>query len=435
MTAEVAVMNKTAVALAADSAVTVSTSEGRKIYKTVNKLFMLSDSVGIMVYGNGELMGIPWETIIKMYTKKLGSYKFDTLKEYAEQFITSLDRGNPLFPEEEQSKYVFTAILNVFAIIKNEIDEEVDEILNDEGEITRQRYKKIVSTTIAKYHKGLSQAKLLASLPEDYTAQIIEKYQAEIQEATEYIFKKIPVNITKRLQKSLTEICGNLFSKSFFSPILASGIVIAGFGEDEVFPSLVSYLIEGVANNRLKYEAIGENQICRKNTAAILPFAQQEMIYTFIEGIHPQYKTAQDNYLEELFENYPNHIVDALEGINDADKKKLIKKLKLLGTNLLKECRENMIEYGFESHISPIINSVAVLPKEELAVVAEALINLSSWRKRVFMEDETVGEPIDVAVISKGDGFVWIKQKQYFDKSLNPHLYSQRLHLPPEHPE
>jgi hypothetical protein len=33
---------------------------------------------------------------------------------------------------------------------------------------------------------------------------------------------------------------------------------------------------------------------------------------------------------------------------------------------------------------------------------------------------ETVGGPIDVAVISRGDGFIWIKRKQYFDPNLNP---------------
>jgi hypothetical protein len=35
------------------------------------------------------------------------------------------------------------------------------------------------------------------------------------------------------------------------------------------------------------------------------------------------------------------------------------------------------------------------------------------------MEAETVGGPIDVAIISKGDGFIWIKRKQYFDSKLN----------------
>ena len=33
-----------------------------------------------------------------------------------------------------------------------------------------------------------------------------------------------------------------------------------------------------------------------------------------------------------------------------------------------------------------------------------------------------VGGPIDVAVISKGDGFVWIKRKHYFKAELNLHF-------------
>lgn len=33
---------------------------------------------------------------------------------------------------------------------------------------------------------------------------------------------------------------------------------------------------------------------------------------------------------------------------------------------------------------------------------------------------ETVGGPIDVAVITRGDGFIWIRRKHYFEPSLNP---------------
>jgi hypothetical protein len=39
-------------------------------------------------------------------------------------------------------------------------------------------------------------------------------------------------------------------------------------------------------------------------------------------------------------------------------------------------------------------------------------------------ETETVGGPVDVAVISKGDGFVWIKRKHYFRPELNPGFFS-----------
>jgi hypothetical protein len=81
----VAILNKHGVALAADSAVTVSSRvEGpRKVYNSANKLFALSKyhPVGIMIYGNAEMMGIPWETIIKIYRARLGKGHFGQLKE------------------------------------------------------------------------------------------------------------------------------------------------------------------------------------------------------------------------------------------------------------------------------------------------------------------------------------------------------------------
>ncbi len=44
--------------------------------------------------------------------------------------------------------------------------------------------------------------------------------------------------------------------------------------------------------------------------------------------------------------------------------------------------------------------------------MAEALVNLTAFRARMSVEEiETVGGPIDVAVISKGEGFVWVKHK------------------------
>lgn len=51
--------------------------------------------------------------------------------------------------------------------------------------------------------------------------------------------------------------------------------------------------------------------------------------------------------------------------------------------------------------------------------MAETLVNLTSFRQKVSMSVETVGGPVDVAVISKGDGFVWIKQKRYFELDVN----------------
>lgn len=53
------------------------------------------------------------------------------------------------------------------------------------------------------------------------------------------------------------------------------------------------------------------------------------------------------------------------------------------------------------------------------------MVELASLKKRVSREVETVGGPIDVAVVTKIDGFIWIKRKHYFDFSLNRAFYSR----------
>jgi len=94
MTAEIAILNKEAVALAADSAVTFSRPAGEKVLTSANKIFALSKyhPVGVMVYGSGEFMELPWETIVKVYRAKLGKRSFATLREYADDLLGFLSK-------------------------------------------------------------------------------------------------------------------------------------------------------------------------------------------------------------------------------------------------------------------------------------------------------------------------------------------------------
>ncbi len=92
--------------------------------------------------------------------------------------------------------------------------------------------------------------------------------------------------------------------------------------------------------------------------------------------------------------------------------------------DLFDEFKKEVNEYKRDRHINPIVNIVAILPKDELAAMAESLVNLTSFKRKISMQAETVGGPIDVAVISKGDGFVWIKRKRYFKPELNPHFFA-----------
>lgn len=94
MTAEVAILNKGAVALAADSAVTISGSGPLKIYNSVNKIFELHDEspVGILIYGSMDFMGIHLETIIKQYRRdRSRKTSFAHVKEFSIDFRNYLE--------------------------------------------------------------------------------------------------------------------------------------------------------------------------------------------------------------------------------------------------------------------------------------------------------------------------------------------------------
>ena len=76
MSAGICIMNRNAIAMAADSAVTVG--DHAAIHNSANKLFSLSRvaPVGVIVYANAALMTVPIEIIVKQYKKQLADRVF-----------------------------------------------------------------------------------------------------------------------------------------------------------------------------------------------------------------------------------------------------------------------------------------------------------------------------------------------------------------------
>ena len=88
MTAEIAILNKSAVALATDSAATVSSRDKtEKIFESADKLFELSYSqpIAIMIYNEMSFLGMPLPALIKHFRDK--HYKFDYVIEAGMKFF------------------------------------------------------------------------------------------------------------------------------------------------------------------------------------------------------------------------------------------------------------------------------------------------------------------------------------------------------------
>jgi hypothetical protein len=144
MTCEVAVMNKRGVALAADSAITLGE---RKIYHTAEKLFQLSRvaPVAILTYGSADMMGVPWETIVKMFSRKLADQRFDSVEQYAEEFLRFIEVSNSLFPESVQTR---SFQYDVGEYWKSEFADQVQARLKEEPKATPKRVGSLLSELV-----------------------------------------------------------------------------------------------------------------------------------------------------------------------------------------------------------------------------------------------------------------------------------------------
>ena len=154
MTAEVIILNSSGVALAADSAVTIG---GTKIYNTAIKLMALSktEPVGVMVFGNAGIMGVPWETLIKVYRTQLKDKQFDTLEEYSEDFLSYLQKRTDLFPEELERQWAGGKVYRFYTGMRDELVASLRPAIDAGTPATEEQVEKAFEDLIDQRHDAL----------------------------------------------------------------------------------------------------------------------------------------------------------------------------------------------------------------------------------------------------------------------------------------
>src|ERR1700722_4120717 len=103
MTAEIAILNKIGVALAADSTVSI----GNKTYHTANKLFTLSKyhPIGVLIWNSTQFDTIPLEVIIKQFRDSLGKKSLPTVTAYSNAFLSFLKKKVPISKEDQKHTF------------------------------------------------------------------------------------------------------------------------------------------------------------------------------------------------------------------------------------------------------------------------------------------------------------------------------------------
>lgn len=417
MTAVIGILNKQGIALAADSAVTVMGGNQKKIYNTANKIFTLSKfhPVSIMIYSSSAFMQTPWEIIIKLYRKKLSDNKFDTINEYKDDFIQFL-KDNKYFTTDEGQlhnlkQFIYWNLSNLKdAVLRKLTDEKTEEELKIEFV---ELFKKELQNIIDSYADGKSTLNVF----EKYSLEEFDKYIREgIIEICKLIFEDIEFK-EDFIELLIKQYHCVLTSNNFLG--IETGLVFAGFGDKEIYPSLISVNIAEAFDNKLRYFENRNVQISDKNNGAIQPFAQTDVIDMFLTGIDPNMDRAYFSIFQDTLKKYHSFIGDSIKDLNE----EISKKIKTLNIDeVSKEFYNEMEKVKRELQIIPTVDTVSILSKEDLSEMAESLIYLTYLKRRISSDEESVGGPIDVAIISKGDGFIWKKRKHYFSQELNKHF-------------
>jgi hypothetical protein len=428
MTAEIVIMNREAVAIAADSAVSLVTGPAenlQKIFTSANKIFRLPNNhtAGFMIYNNAAFLGIPWEPLITRFGDSLGPAPLPTLADYADRFLVFLKSEQELITADIEKQYFISLIYTYYLSFRQIFQQNSMEIIRVQGVISEDQVGDIVAEKINEIYTQVANAESVPDIDQSRFKDLGSAYDDITTKAISAVFEQLPIPDTARAQ--LKEIPFLFFGK-FAGPLDPmvnnfSGIVIAGFGEKEIFPSLVTYTIDGRLSGSLKYKEIENKIITLENGAFVIPFAQREMVDIFMSGIDPRLTDALVDSLSEIFHAFPQAIVDSIATLNDDEKTSLKTQFEPQSNELVTRISTYIDNYR-ASNIGPIINVVMSLPKSELASMAESLVNLTSLKRKVSLQAETVGGAVDVAVVSKRDGFVWIKKKHYFKEELNLHM-------------
>lgn len=401
-------MNRLAVVLAADSATTVTqvTEDGEqeRYFKGANKIFQLSDyePVGLMIFDSADILSVPWEVVIKCFRKQLGTKSFNDLKGYAQEFFSYLSTNLNLFPEAVQRRQLVSAarrvVLRTLIVTDGALGPE-----DRSAEVTKQ-----INALRDTVQGGTFPPDVAPEFVSDCVAKVKSDVEADIEPFRPHL-GDMPADLSELAELGIRRVL--LAPGDHFG---TTGLVFAGYGDHDVFPAMLEYLSSGVLLGRHVAAEVSDMAIDHTRPAWIRAFAQTSMSDTFTLGLSGDI--------------YSSVMVAVRSGLNDLVSK-VIEEAGLdpsalpnrdalvkaagdgISTAMLNEARDE--------HATPMRRVLAVLPVEEMAELAETLINLQSLKEKVTRPSETVGGPVDVAVITRNEGLVWIKRKHYFDAGLN----------------
>ena len=389
MTAVSTFISKDGVAIAADSAVTIAAGDNiQKIYNSSTKIFHLSDNtpIAVVVWGEAGHMGVPWGILIREFGLTIKK-PFVDFYSYPEALLKFIKKNKKIFKGGQKEESFREDLLTTFG--------EISERFKEDSKVWKGKKSELLSQTITSaadvYDKNIP-----------YTDSDINdsakksQFRAVTDKCIRAVFSI--KGLTEEDYLTLAHIAALRHTDMERND---SGILMAGYGGKDIFPSH-AIIEDGILG---KAFSIGEYcPVSNKDTAILRLLAQNGPANTFIEGIDDGVRHFISKQMEDL-------AIDLTSRMGaDGDSKSRNKLIKV-AKKLLADKQAQIDAFISERYTEQFRKSLEFMPLEEMSQLVEMMVKLTAYHSRIYDSHETVGGPIDVAVINRDKVFSWAKKK------------------------
>ena len=427
MTAVVGILNKHGIAIAADSAVTMNRDGEIKIENSANKMLRMLDvcPISVMIVGSATFLTTPWDIIVRRYRQKRGNHLFPTVQSCIDDFFSYMTTEKMFFPERIQRNY----LSNKLDTFWEEVVCQVPDInINKKGVVTNK--KQILHAFHTRIRSGIKCFQESVPLPmyKDYT---VGQFKYYLDPIVDELFTKKTVDLNSPFfdeddtfsdeypEDILSEI-RKLFVEGFFSYMTYgykdgnTHLIFSGYGSEEEYPVMIRVMVSHGFDNRICYYINPEDvhAISDDNPVAICPYAQTDIMEALLTGVDPYFYSKVCYRSEGMFNEITSQIsfdyfleddseeIDAI--LNKVKYSDLVRQFKQYGKRIQDEERRQWLKALHDYSL------------QDMAHLAENLIDMTSFERHMTFSQEGVGGPIDLAVITKNNGFTWLNRKSWY---------------------
>jgi hypothetical protein len=293
-------------------------------------------------------------------------------------------------PEEALLKDFFVELSNT---IKAQIDdhskfEKKDQIQNMVGkEFIDKNYpsliEKVFRDRLAKFYNEKNDLKLIPD-------------KMELNERDTRLLSYFKTLVYESMQNHYT-----------YREYSSSGIYFVGYGEKSLYPSYWGIDAFAFLNGKVVYELDYRRTVRTNDPSFFKTLAQDDTIISVISDVNWTGSHELFNIVQSTIEKSTSTYIK-----NNPASKEVIEKYQA-------ELNENFEKLKYFKAYSmdrerKFLSSLAVMGVVDMAEYAENLISLQSLKRKYELDAQnnaTVGGPTDVAIITKFEGFKWIKSK------------------------